>query len=34
MVWWKKDAEELAAVIRELGKSTLGRMERLKGAGL
>jgi len=30
MCWWRKEPEEMLAVMRELSRSKLGRMERLK----
>ena len=32
MAWWRKSPEEMAAAIRERGRSKVGRMARLKGA--
>jgi plasmid replication initiation protein len=31
IAWWKKDAEEMQAAVRERNRSKLGRMARLKG---
>lgn len=32
IAWWRKSAEEMAAAMRERGRSKVGRMARLKGA--